>query len=175
MHNPSTAPWQIRAATPGDVDPIFALILELAAYEQLTHQVTGSSQLLKQHLFGSPTCAEALVAVQSQTIIGFALFFQTYSTFLTQPGLYLEDLYVQEPLRGQGIGTALLQTIAAIAQARGCGRLEWTVLDWNDPAIRFYEKMGATVLPDWRICRVMDQALIDLAQPTAGRTDSTSL
>ncbi len=174
MYNPPKTPWQIRAATPGDVDDIFALIQELAAYEQLTHQVTGSPEMLKRHLFGSPACAEVLVVVQTEKLIGFGLFFQTYSTFLTQPGLYLEDLYVQEPFRGQGIGTALIQAIAAIAQARGCGRLEWTVLDWNTPAIRFYEKIGATVLPDWRICRVMDQSLIDLAKLTAS-TDSASM
>lgn len=149
----------IRPARKADADAIFALIQELAVYEKLTHQVTGTPEALSQHLFDSPTYAEALVVERQDQLIGFALFFRNYSTFLTQPGLYLEDLFVQQAYRGQGIGKALLKAVAHIAQARGYGRLEWSVLDWNETAIAFYQKMGAEVLPDWRICRVTGQAL----------------
>jgi GNAT superfamily N-acetyltransferase len=144
----------IRPAERTDGEAIFALIQELAVYEKLIHQVTGTAAALTEHLFGQNACAEALVVEWQGQLIGFALFFKTYSTFLTQPGLYLEDLYVQDAYRGQGIGTALLQMLVALAQTRGYGRIEWSVLDWNEPAITFYQKMGATVLPDWRICRI---------------------
>jgi GNAT superfamily N-acetyltransferase len=146
--------YQIRLATTKDVAGIFELIQLLAHYEKLAHQVTGTVDDLADHLFGSQPCVEAVVAELEANLIGFALFFKNYSTFLTKPGLYLEDLYVRDAYRGQGIGKALLKTIAQIAAERGYGRLEWSVLDWNDPAIAFYERMGATVLPDWRICRV---------------------
>ncbi len=154
----STAPL-IRPANPTDTNAIFSLIQELAEYEKLSHQVTGTPETLSEHLFGNPTYAEALVADQQGQLIGFALFFPNYSTFLTKPGLYLEDIFVQPAYRGQGIGKALLQAIAKLAQERGCGRLEWSVLDWNESAIAFYRKMGADVLPDWRICRVSEQSL----------------
>jgi GNAT superfamily N-acetyltransferase len=149
----------IRAAAPADAESIFALIQELAVYEKLAHQVTGSVTALAAHLFGSPSHAEALVAEDQGQLIGFALFFKTYSTFLTQPGLHLEDIYVQEPYRTQGIGTALLRSVAQLAVERNYGRLEWTVLDWNESAIAFYRKMGADILPDWKICRVADRPL----------------
>jgi GNAT superfamily N-acetyltransferase len=151
--------YKIRPAQSEDAIAIFALIQELAAYEKLTHQVTGTAEALSEHLFGSTACAEALVVERQNQLIGFALFFKNYSTFLTKPGLYLEDLYVQEAYRGQGIGKALLKAVAQIAQARGYGRMEWSVLDWNETAIAFYKKMGADVLPDWRICRVTGDAL----------------
>jgi GNAT superfamily N-acetyltransferase len=151
--------YKIRPAQSEDAIAIFALIQELAAYEKLTHQVTGTAEALSEHLFGSNACAEALVVERQNQLIGFALFFKNYSTFLTKPGLYLEDLYVQEAYRGQGIGKALLKAVAQIAQARGYGRMEWSVLDWNETAIAFYKKMGADVLPDWRICRVTGDAL----------------
>jgi GNAT superfamily N-acetyltransferase len=146
--------YQIRLATPQDVAGIFELIQLLADYEKLAHQVTGSVEDLADHLFGFHPCVEAVVVELEADLIGFALFFKNYSTFLTKPGLYLEDLYVRDAYRGQGIGKALLKAIAQIAAERGYGRLEWSVLDWNDPAIAFYERMGATVLSDWRICRV---------------------
>jgi GNAT superfamily N-acetyltransferase len=151
--------YNIRPAQCEDAIAIFALIQELAAYEKLTHQVTGTAEAFSEHLFGSTACAEALVVERQNQLIGFALFFKNYSTFLTKPGLYLEDLYVQEAYRGQGIGKALLKAVAQIAQARGYGRMEWSVLDWNETAIGFYKKMGADVLPDWRTCRVTGDAL----------------
>jgi GNAT superfamily N-acetyltransferase len=148
----------IRPVTRADGEAIFALIQELAVYAKLAHQVTGTAAALTEHLFGQNPCAEALVVERQGQLIGFALFFETYSTFLTQPGLYLEDLYVQDAYRGQGIGTALLKDLIALAQTRSYGRIEWSVLDWNEPAITFYQKMGATVLPDWRICRILVSA-----------------
>jgi GNAT superfamily N-acetyltransferase len=151
--------YKIRPAQKADAIAIFSLIQELAVYEKLTHQVTGTPEALADHLFGTPAYAEAIVAESQEQLIGFALFFKTYSTFLTKPGLYLEDIFVREAHRGQGIGKALLKAVAQIAQERDCGRLEWSVLDWNESAIAFYKKMGAEVLPDWRICRVNAEAL----------------
>jgi GNAT superfamily N-acetyltransferase len=158
--------YSIRPAVANDVKAIFNLICALAAYEKLTHLVTGDSQALGKHLFGEKPYIEALVAEVEQSIVGFALFFPNYSTFLTKPGIYLEDIFVLPDYRGQGIGKALLIAVAKIAVARDAGRLEWSVLDWNQPAINFYEKMGATVLKEWQICRVTDSALTEL-----GNTD----
>lgn len=149
-----TTSFTIRAARPGDEAALFELIRELAEFERLTHLVTGSPAELGRDLFGEHPVAEALLAERDSVALGFALFFRSYSTFLTRPGLYLEDLYVRESERGRGIGKALLERVIAIARERGAGRLEWSVLDWNARAIAFYEKMGAKVLPDWRICRV---------------------
>ncbi|NJM77840.1 MAG: GNAT family N-acetyltransferase [Acaryochloridaceae cyanobacterium RU_4_10] len=146
--------YNIRQAQKEDAIAIFNLIQELAVFEKLTHQVTGSPESLADHLFGTPAYAEAIVAESQGQLIGFALFFKTYSTFLTKPGLYLEDIFVREIYRGQGIGKDLLKAVTQIAQERDYGRLEWSVLDWNENAIGFYQKMGAEVLPDWRICRV---------------------
>jgi GNAT superfamily N-acetyltransferase len=151
--------YKIRPAQKADATAIFKLIQELAVFEKLTHQVTGTPEALADHLFKTPAYAEAIVAESQEQLIGFALFFKTYSTFLTKPGLYLEDIFVREAHRGQGIGKALLKAVAQIAQERDCGRLEWSVLDWNESAIAFYKKMGAEVLPDWRICRVEAEAL----------------
>nr|WP_299405267.1 GNAT family N-acetyltransferase [Acaryochloris sp. IP29b_bin.148] len=153
----------IRAVERDDVSALFALILELAQYEHLEDAVTGSPEALRQHLFGDPCYVEALVAEIDQQIVGYALFFTSYSTFLTQPGLYLEDLYVQERHRGQGVGKALLKHVAKLVAERHYGRLDWSVLDWNESAIAFYETLGATVLPDWRICRITGTALTTLA------------
>ncbi len=153
---------QIRPATRQDAPVLFNLIKALAAYEKLSHHVTGSAADLETHLFDHQYI-EALMAEWEGTPVGFALFFHNYSTFLTQPGLYLEDIFVQPEFRRHGIGSALLKTLAKIALERGCGRFEWTVLDWNQPAIAFYERMGAHVLPDWRICRVTGSALRELA------------
>ena len=153
----------VRSATLADVPSLFELIKALAEYEKLSHAVTGSTQSLASHLFGEKTYAEAILAELSGKAIGFALFFHNYSTFLTQPGIYLEDLFVLPEYRGKGIGKALLVEVASIAVSRGCGRLEWSVLDWNAPAIAFYQRMGADVLPDWRICRVTGENLSDLA------------
>lgn len=156
--------WQIRAATPEDVSAIMDLIKALAAYENLSEEVTGDAATLEQHLFGENPYAEVILAEWEGEIVGFALFFTTYSTFLTQPGIYLEDLFVLENYRGLGIGHSLLSHVAKIATERKAGRLEWNVLDWNTSAIAFYEKMGATVLPDWRTCRVSGNAIAELAQ-----------
>ena len=146
---------QIRAAKPGDEEAIFQLIRGLGEYEKLSHEITGTSQLLREHLFGEKTFAEAVLATSRETPVGFALFFYNYSTFLTKPGVHLEDLFVLPEHRGKGIGKSLLTKVESIARERGCGRLEWSVLDWNEPAIAFYKKYGAEVLPDWRICRVV--------------------
>ena len=153
----------IRPAEPKDVDAIFDLILGLAAYEQLSDRVTGSSDLLRSHLFGDQPYAQVIVAEVDRHLCGFALFFHPYSTFLTQPGLYLEDVFVQPEYRRQGVGTALITQVAKIAHDRGCGRLEWAVLDWNQSAIEFYEHLGATVLPEWRICRMTADTLAEIA------------
>lgn len=154
---------RLRVATADDVPTIFALIQALAEYEQLSHAVTGTLEALHEHLFGSRRYAEVVLAETAGSIAGFALFFYNYSTFLTKPGLYLEDLFVLPEYRRLGIGKALLIYLAQRAIAEGCGRLEWSVLDWNAPAIAFYQKMGATVLPDWRICRVTGAALTLMA------------
>lgn len=149
----------LRAATPADLPAIVGLIRELAVFEQLEHLVVVTPESLQPHLFGARPVAEAAVGEVDGQVVAFALFFTNFSTFLGQPGLYLEDLYVQPAHRGSGLGKALLQHLGALAVERGCGRFEWSVLDWNENAIRFYEKMGATVMPDWRICRVTGAAL----------------
>jgi GNAT superfamily N-acetyltransferase len=144
----------IRPAVPGDERALFELIRALARFERLEDTVTGSAEALGRHLFGERPAAEALIAEDGGVAVGFALFFPTYSTFLTRPGVYLEDLFVLESHRRRGIGGALLAEVKRVAEARGAGRLEWSVLDWNAGAIAFYERFGATVLPQWRICRV---------------------
>lgn len=151
--------YLLRAAEPRDVNAIVGLIRELAEFEKLSHLLQVTPETLHPHLFGERPVVEAQVAQLDGEVVGFALFFTNFSTFLSKPGLYLEDLYVRPALRGQGIGEALLSRLAAIAVERGYGRFEWSVLDWNSNAIRFYEKMGATVLPDWRICRITGDAL----------------
>jgi GNAT superfamily N-acetyltransferase len=152
-------PPPLRRAEPGDLPAIVGLIGELAAFERLTHLLEVTPQSLHAHLFGERPVVECVVAEADGTVVGFALFFTNFSTFLGRPGLYLEDLYVQPAHRGRGLGRALLAHLAAVAIGRGCGRFEWSVLDWNGDAIAFYEKLGATVLPDWRICRVTGNAL----------------
>ncbi len=154
----------LTPATHKDVPVVFDLIKSLAAYEKLSHEVTGTTQQLEQALFGDRTYAEAILARWQGQPVGFALFFHNFSTFLAQPGLYLEDLFVLPDYRGKGIGKALLCHLADLAVERGCGRLEWSVLDWNQPAIDFYQHMGATVLPDWRVCRVTGDGLTHLAK-----------
>jgi GNAT superfamily N-acetyltransferase len=149
----------LRAAQPADSETIFSLIQALADYEKLSHAVAGTVNDLRDHLFGSRPYAEAILAEVDGQVVGFALFFYNYSTFLTKPGIYLEDLFVLPAYRRQGIGKALLSYVAERAAREGCGRLEWSVLDWNAPAIAFYQRMGAEILPDWRICRVMGASL----------------
>lgn len=155
--------FTIRPANPDDVAAIFGLIKALAEYEKLSHRVTGNVDSLQEHLFGTRPYAEAIVAEADSLIVGFALFFPNYSTFLTKPGIYLEDVFVLPEYRRQGIGKALLIYLGKLALERDVGRLEWSVLDWNQSAIDFYQTMGAKVLPDWRICRVTGDALKNLA------------
>ena len=154
---------KIRPAQVEDVDLIFELILGLAKYEQMTDRVTGNSDLLRSHLFGTRPYAESIVAEFDTKIVGFGLFFYNYSTFLTQPGLHLEDVFVLPEYRRQGIGKALMMSVAKIAFDRGCGRLEWSVLEWNQPAIDFYHSLSATILPEWKICRMTAATLAEIA------------
>jgi hypothetical protein len=149
----------LRAAEPRDLPAIVGLIGELAEFERLTHLLQVTVETLRPHLFGPKPVAEAVVGEVNGEVVAFALFFTNFSTFLAKPGLYLEDLYVQPAHRGRGLGRALLEHLGALAVERGCGRFEWSVLDWNEHAIRFYKGMGATVMPDWRICRVTGEAL----------------
>lgn len=160
----STAASVIRPATPADVPLILTLIRELAAYEKLEHEVVATEAGLADALFGARPVAEALIADVDGEPAAYALFFPNFSTFLGKPGLYLEDLYVRPAFRGRGIGRALLRHLAGIAVARGWGRMDWAVLDWNAPAIGFYERMGARILPDWRTCRLTGEALERLAR-----------
>ncbi len=157
--NDRTTEYQLRPAAPHDVPAIVGLIRELAEFEKLTHLLQVTPETLHPHLFGERPVVEAQVAECGGEVVAFALFFTNFSTFLARPGLYLEDLYVRPALRGRGIGEALLARLGAIAVERGYGRFEWSVLDWNTDAIRFYERMGATVMPDWRICRIAGDAL----------------
>ncbi|HIK27631.1 MAG: GNAT family N-acetyltransferase [Oscillatoriaceae bacterium SKW80] len=154
----------LRAATPADVGLLFEMIRLLAEYENLSHLFTGSVEELQQHLFGEYPYAEAIIAECENKAVGFALFFHNYSTFLTKPGIYLEDLFVLPEYRRRGIGKALLSYLARLAVVRGCARLEWSVLDWNSPAIAFYQSLGASILPDWRICRLTGAKLNHLAK-----------
>lgn len=167
MNDPVDSPYLIRTALPRDTEALVQLIGELAAFEHLTHLLQVTPEALRLQLFGDRPVIEAVVAEGTGgVVLGFALFFTNFSTFLGQPGLYLEDLYVQPAQRGRGIGCALLSRVGQLAVERGCGRFEWSVLDWNDTAIRFYEKMGATVMPDWRICRVTGPALQRFGPPS---------
>ncbi len=150
---------KLRAAEPLDVPAIVALIRELAEFEQLTHLLQVTPQTLQPHLFGDKPVAECTVGEVDGEVVAFALYFTNFSTFLAKPGLYLEDLYVRPQHRGHGLGRALLEHLGALAVQRDCGRFEWSVLDWNQHAIGFYQGMGATVMPDWRICRVTGDAL----------------
>ena len=154
---------EIRAATPDDVPLIFALIGELAEYEKLSHEVVATEQQIRATLFGDRSVAEVLIASLDGTPVGFALFFPNYSTFLGRPGLYLEDLFVRPEARGFGAGRELLEHLARLAVDRGWGRLEWRVLDWNEPSIAFYRKLGAEPLEDWTVFRVTGEALKKLA------------
>jgi GNAT superfamily N-acetyltransferase len=155
--------FTIRPATPADVTHILSMIVELAVFEKLEHQVVATEALLNEGLFGARPACEAIIGEADGDVVTFALFFHNFSTFLTRKGLYLEDLYVRQSQRGQGFGKAMLARLAQIAVERNCGRFEWSVLDWNAPAINLYQAMGAVVMPDWRICRVTGDALLDLA------------
>lgn len=161
------APFTIRAATASDVESILAFIRELAEYERLEHEVVATSDSIRQWLFGPRPAAEVLIAEIAGEAVGFALYFTSFSTFLGRPGIYLEDLFVRPAHRGAGIGRALLQHVADLACERGCGRLEWAVLDWNEPAIGFYERLGAKAMGEWTTWRVTGEALEVMARPKA--------
>ena len=153
----------IRPAKPDDVPTVAHLIRALSQYEKLEHEVTMTEDKLRATMFGARPYAEALLAEEEAKPVGFALFFHNYSTFLAQPGLYLEDLYVLESHRGKGIGKSLLVNLAKIAVERNCGRLEWAVLDWNVDAIGFYEKLGAKPNSEWTVYRLTGDSLNELA------------
>jgi GNAT superfamily N-acetyltransferase len=154
---------RISPATEADLPVVLELIRALADYEKLAHTVVANEQRLRETLFGEPPAAEVLLARWEDKPAGFAVFFSTYSTFLAQRGVYLEDVYVKPHLRGKGIGFALLKRVAAIATARRCGRLEWSVLGWNEPAIHFYKRLGAVPLDEWTTFRLEASALEALA------------
>lgn len=156
--------FSVRPAEPADVTHIHSMIVELAVFEKLEHMVVATEELLHDGLFGTRPACEAIVGEENGEVVAFALFFHNFSTFLTKKGLYLEDLYVRQSHRGKGYGTALLSKLAQLAVERQCGRFEWSVLDWNEPAIGFYQTMGAEILPEWRICRVTGEALDHLAR-----------
>ena len=151
--------YSLRAAEPRDVPAIAGLIAELAEFEGLSHMLQLTPEKLQPHLFGPKPVVEALVGECEGEVVAFALYFTNFSTFLAKPGLYLEDLYVRPAHRRSGLGKAILSRLAQIAVERDYGRFEWSVLDWNEDAIRFYENMGASVLPEWRICRLTGEAL----------------
>lgn len=155
--------FHIRPAQPGDVAHIHAMIIELAVFEKLEHQVVATEALLQDALFGPRPPCEAIVGEVDGEVVTFALFFHNFSTFLTRKGLYLEDLYVKQAQRGKGFGKQMLVALARIAKERDCGRFEWSVLDWNAPAIAFYEGVGAVIMREWQICRVTGEALTALA------------
>jgi GNAT superfamily N-acetyltransferase len=149
----------IRAATEADLPLILEFIRDLAVYEKLEHRVIATEEKLRRSLFGNPRFAEVVFAEVGGQPAGFALFFHNYSTFLAQPGIYLEDLFVKPEMRGRGIGKALLSHLARLAKERDCGRVEWAVLDWNKPSIDFYKGIGAEHLNDWWIFRLTGDAL----------------
>jgi GNAT superfamily N-acetyltransferase len=153
----------IRAAAEHEVGLILGFIRELAEFEHLAHEVVVTERKLQQGLFGPRPFAEVVFACRDGEAVGFALYFHSFSTFLGRPGLYLEDLFVRPAARGCGVGRALLKWLAALALERGCGRLEWAVLDWNAAAIGFYRKLGAELKAEWKTCRVAGAALEALA------------
>lgn len=155
--------FKIREATEEDIPLILNFIKELAEYEKLSHEVVATEGALRETLFGETRYAEVILGFDGGDPVGFALFFHNYSTFLAQPGLYLEDLYVRPEARGKGSGRKMLQHLARIAKKRNYGRIEWWVLDWNETAIRFYKKLGASPMDDWTVFRVAGEALENLA------------
>jgi len=170
MPSHSTNSLIIRSAERGDVPLILKFIQGLAEYEKLAHECKATEAQLERTLFGARPVAEVLLAYRGNTPAGFALFFHNYSTFLARPGIYLEDLFVDPAHRGFGVGHALLSHLAALAVERECGRLEWSVLDWNTDAIRFYERLGARAMNEWTIYRVTGDALLKLATPNTEQT-----
>lgn len=165
---PAEPPCLIRAATVDDVPQLHELICELAEYEKLRDSVIATHDSLRDALFGPRPCAEAVLAELDGQSVGFAVFMPNYSTFLGARGIYLEDLYVKPQVRSRGVGRALLSFVARTALDRGCSKMEWAALDWNEPAIRFYENLGARRMAEWRLFRLMGDALARVAQPAGG-------
>jgi hypothetical protein len=155
----------IRAATANDLDAVIALIRELADFEKLPGPDDAAAARFRADFAATPRAFELLVAESDGRVVGYALYFFVYSTFLARRSLYLEDLYVQPTSRSRGLGESFMRRLAAEAVARGCGRLEWTVLDWNERARAFYRKLGAAIHPEWHLCRVTGDALVRLSQP----------
>ena len=156
--------FKIRAATENDVAVILSLIKDLAEYEHLSHEVEATEEDLRQSLFGDRPVAEALIGEHEGIAISFALFFYNFSTFLGKPGIYLEDLYVKPEYRNNGFGRKMLAHIARLAKERNCGRFEWSVLDWNEPAIRTYDRLNARPMKEWILYRLTGEALNKLAE-----------
>lgn len=154
----------IYKAEPGDETLILDFIVKLAEYEKLSHEVKANADDIKKHLFGKKVMAEVIFAVFKEKPVGFALFFHNFSTFVGKPGIYLEDLFVLEEYRGSGFGKELLVQLAKIARERNCGRLEWAVLDWNEPAIKFYQSIGAKMMDEWRVNRLSEEGIEELGE-----------
>src|SRR5688572_18423586 len=152
------APITVSAATPEDVPAILSMIRELAEYEKLLDRVSATEDSLRRDLFGPRPYADVLIGRLDGRVVGYALFFHSYSTFLARPGIYLEDVYVQPPVRGRGVGKALLKEVARTARDRNCGRIEWSVLDWNKPSIDFYLSLGAVPMDEWTMYRMDERA-----------------
>jgi GNAT superfamily N-acetyltransferase len=156
--------FEIRPACVADVPIILKLIRDLATYERAPNEVTATEEQLVDVLFGKKPAAEVLLALEKDTPVGFAIFFHNFSTWLGRPGLYLEDLFVKPEKRGKGYGRALLVDLARIAYERGCGRMEWAVLDWNNPAIKFYRALGAKPMNEWTVFRLTRDGIAELAK-----------
>jgi GNAT superfamily N-acetyltransferase len=156
--------FTIRVAESADIPLILEFIRKLAEYERLSHEVVAKEADLELYLFGKNKVAEVILAYEGEIPVGFALFFQNFSTFLGKPGIYLEDLFVLEEYRGKGYGKSLLTYLAKLAVERKCGRLEWAVLDWNEPSIEFYKSLGASLLDEWIVNRVTGEKLLKLAE-----------
>ena len=164
MASSTTNPgFQICSATKSDVPIILSFIKKLADYERLSHEVVATEESLRETLFGPQPTAEVAIGYCKEEPVGFVLFFHNYSTFLGRPGIYIEDLFVDEAYRRRGFARALLLHVARLAKERGCGRLEWSVLDWNEPAVDFYKKLGAVPMSEWTVFRVTGQSLDRLA------------
>jgi GNAT superfamily N-acetyltransferase len=159
----SNRPFMIRKAEKEDVPVILEFIKKLAEYEKLSHEVVATREDLERYLFGKEKVAEVLIGYEGESAVGFALFFHNFSTFLGKPGIYLEDLFVVEEYRGKGYGTRLLASLALLALERNCGRLEWAVLDWNEPSIKFYKSLGARMMNEWLVNRMTGESLSKLA------------
>ena len=161
--------FEIRPATEGDATLILGFIKKLAVYEKLAHKVTATEEILRETLFGERRYAEVIIGYHSGEPVGFALFFHNYSTFLGKPGVYLEDLFIDEEHRGKGFGKAMLVYLARLTKERNCGRLEWAVLNWNEPSINFYKSLGAAPMDEWTVFRLTGEALDKLANTRESR------